>query len=117
MDERMNGQAAVSQAGQQPTGFPFRTLQVTGALVANLGKVLVEDIAIDCTNGGLRMAVFAANDVTRLYDVYQPRGIQLCRRVIGLDGSVAIQARPPRVERQCCGREKARAEGDVQKGT
>ena len=94
------GNAAAQRPGEQTaTQPPFRSLLLHGTVVTvydvEHGES-VKDIAVDCSQGGVRIWIFLNNGLAKLYDIYTRRG-QIVERFIA-DDSVMIRERDPGLE-------------------
>jgi F-box domain len=65
---------------------PLRTVQIEGVEIGHIGRDIVDDIAVDTTNGGVRVWVFCRSGLARLLDIYIDADHEVRRRSVGSDG-------------------------------
>lgn len=95
----------------------FRSLQVDGALIWQ-AESEVEDIQVDCSNGGCKVWVFMQNARAVQLDIYVPRHFRPTQRYVGTDGLLheLVNTRLKKPGRCSKSKGKARADTAVDDG-
>jgi hypothetical protein len=65
---------------------PLRTIQIEGFEIGHVGRDIVDDVAVDTTNGGVRVWVFCRSGLAQLLDIYTSDGDYVRTRFVGGDG-------------------------------
>jgi hypothetical protein len=57
-------------AAQEPSNSTQRTVEIQGAVFGHLGRDLVDDVAVNTVNGGLKTWIFCRSGMARQYAIY-----------------------------------------------
>ena len=65
---------------------PLRTVQIEGVEIGHVGRDIVDDVAVDTSNGGVRVWVFCRSGLARLLSIYVDSDHEMRQRFVGSDG-------------------------------
>ena len=97
-------------------GTPLRTVQFEGVEIGHVGRDIVDDVAVDTTNGGVRVWVFCRSGLARLLDIYVDIDHQVRQRLVGSDGllhdAATLSGSQDEGRRSLKGKERAHSEDE-----
>ena len=73
-------------SGHDSSDTLLRTVQIEGVEVGHVGHDIVDDVAVDTSNGAVRVWVFCRSGLARLLSIYVDSDHEVRQRFVGSDG-------------------------------